>query len=124
MLAKVIFAFTVVGTLLSATASFGAEPPRPGHVYRIGWLSGGNAENAVAQDEVKAFRSGMADLGWDGRSIELVKRWANARPERVPGLAAELVALKVDVIVALGDYSVQEAMRATRKIPIVFHWAM
>jgi putative ABC transport system substrate-binding protein len=62
----------------------------------------------------------MADLGWDGRSTELVERWANARPERLPGLAAELLALNVDVIVALGDTSVLAAMRATRHIPIVF----
>ena len=119
MLAKTILAFTVVGTLLSATASFAAEPPRSGHVYRVGWLSGGAGERPWDADMLKAFRSGMADLGWDGRSTELVERWANARPERLPGLAAELVALNVDVIVAIGDASVLAAMRATRQIPIV-----
>ena len=118
MLGKTVLAFTVVGTLLSATASFAAEPPRSGHVYRIGWLSGAGGRPLDA-DILKAFRSGMADLGWDGRSTELVERWANARPERLPGLAAELVALNVDVIVAVSDTSVLAAMRATRQIPIV-----
>jgi putative ABC transport system substrate-binding protein len=118
MLAKTILAFTVVTTLLSATALFAAEPPRSGHVYRVGWLSGAGGRPWDA-DTLKAFRSGMADLGWDGTSTELVERWANARPERLPGLAAELVALNVDVIVAIGDASVLAAMRATRQIPIV-----
>ena len=67
---------------------------------------------------LKAFRSECGTgLGWKkhgvGRAI------GNGRPERLPGLAAELVALNVDVIVAIGDTSVLAAMRATRQIPIV-----
>jgi putative ABC transport system substrate-binding protein len=116
VLGRLILALTIVGTLLPAATSFAAEPPRPGHVYRIGLLNGGTPD----ADSLKAFRAGMADLGWNEKNIQYVERWGNGRIERLPALAAELVSLKVDVIVAFRDRSTQEAMRATRQIPIVF----
>jgi len=120
MLGKALFVL-VVGILLSASASFAAEPRSPGRVYRIGWLADGSAKGGA--EYMEAFRSGMADLGWRGGNTEFVERFANRHTEQLPGLAAELVALNVDVIVAFGDASIRAAMRATRQIPIVFPMA-
>ena len=116
VLGWLILALTVVGTLLSAATSFAAEPPRPGHVYRIGVLDGG----APDADYLNALRAGMADLGWKEKNIQYVERWGNGQRERLPELAAELVSLKVDLIFAFSDRGAQAAMRATRQIPIVF----
>ena len=117
MLRKSIFALSAVGVFLLAAATFAAAPPPQGHVYRIGVLSGGTAKDWA--QGMEALRSGMADLGWNGTRIEFVERWANGRSERLPRLAAELVALHVDVIVAPGDRSANAAIRASRQIPIV-----
>ncbi len=61
----------------------------------------------------------MADLGWKAGNVEFVERYARS-PEQLPGLATELVTLNVDVIVPLGDTCLLAAVRATRRIPIVF----
>jgi putative ABC transport system substrate-binding protein len=118
MLKRAILALSAVGVVLSATAPFAADPPPLGRVYRIGVLSDGTPKGLAR--EMEALRSGMADLGWNGTRIEFVERLADGRYEQLPRLAAELVALKVDVIVALGGLSVKAVMRATRQIPIVF----
>ena len=118
MFGKAIFALSVVGVLFSASAPFAADPPPLGRVYRIGMLSEGGPKG-LAQ-EMEALRSGMADLSWNGTHIEFVERAAKGSVDQLPKLAAELVALNVDVIVALGDPSVKGAMHATRRIPIVF----
>src|SRR6187200_295529 len=88
MLGQALFALAVLGGVLSTT-SFAAEALPSRQNYRIGLL-GGNPPN---DDVTNALRSGMTDLGWDQRGTKFVERWANARPERLPGLAAELVAM-------------------------------
>jgi putative ABC transport system substrate-binding protein len=68
----------------------------------------------------KVFREGLRDLGWiEGRNISLEARWAEGKAANAPGLAAELVRLKVDVIVAVASPMIQAAKQVTATIPIV-----
>jgi putative ABC transport system substrate-binding protein len=70
---------------------------------------------------LEAFRQGLRDLGYmEGQSIALEYRFAEGRFERLPELAAELVRLKVDVILAVGGQAILAAKHATGTIPIVF----
>src|SRR5215216_243239 len=67
-----------------------------------------------------AFREGLRELGYvEGHTVILEERWAAGELARLPALAAELVQLPVDVIVAAGASAVRAAMGATRTIPIV-----
>jgi putative tryptophan/tyrosine transport system substrate-binding protein len=87
-------------------------------VPRVGWLSPGSG----ASDEsfLAAFHDGLRELGWVvGQNIALESRWAEGRFERLPDLAAELVRLKVDVIVASVTQASLAAKQATGTIPIV-----
>jgi putative tryptophan/tyrosine transport system substrate-binding protein len=69
---------------------------------------------------VDAFRQGLRDLGYvERQTIALEYRWAEGRSERFPSLAAELVKLKVDVIVTQGEESARAVKQATSTIPIV-----
>ena len=75
---------------------------------------------AEAQQGGKAFRQGLRDLGYvEGQNIAIEYRWAEGRFERLPDLAAELVRLKVDVIVSVVTQASLAAKNATRTIPIV-----
>ncbi len=83
-------------------AGCGIVPPRaqPARVHRIGYL----APNAPPTISNGAFVEGLRNLGYvDGQIIEIVYRWAEEREERLPALAAELVGLPVDVILARGS---------------------
>src|SRR5919202_6234732 len=87
-------------------------------VARVGWLSPGSA----ASDEhfLASFRDGLGELGWaEGKNIALEPRWADGSFERLPDLAAELVRLKVDVIVASVTQASLAAKQATATIPVV-----
>jgi ABC-type uncharacterized transport system substrate-binding protein len=89
---------------------------QPAKVPRIGYLSispGGSAR-------IEAFRQGMRDLGYvEGKNIVIEWRSNEGNPDRMPLLAAELVRLKVDVIVAGGSSDIRAAKEATGTIPIV-----
>jgi len=90
-----------------------------GGVRRIGFL--GATGPGVDSPDVLAFRHGLRDLGWvDGQTLTIEYRWAQGHPERLPALARELVALKVDVIVTAGTVPIRAAKDATETIPIVF----
>lgn len=85
---------------------------------RIGFLGATNA-TAYAQ-RIEALRAGFRDLGYvEGVTLEIVFRWADGRYERLAALAAELVALKVDVIVTHAIPPTLAAKKATATIPIV-----
>jgi putative tryptophan/tyrosine transport system substrate-binding protein len=88
----------VVLTLSLILAPLAVEAQQAAKVARIGWL----ALNLAAAPHVpEAFRQGLRDLGYvEGRNVVIEYRDAEGKPERLPALAAELVALKVDVIVA------------------------
>jgi len=110
------FIGTVAGGLLAAPLA--AEAQQAAKVARIGWL----ALNLAAAPQVpEAFRQGLRDLGYvEGRNVVIEHRDAEGKPERLPALAAELVGLKVDVIVAAGAPHALAAKQATKTIPIVF----
>lgn len=103
--------------LLPGAALVGAQAPQSGKVHRIGVLSGGSRPNPAAPSPL---REGLRELGWvDGKNIVLELRFAEGRQDRLPGLAAELVNLKVDVIVTFGSPAAVAAKKATSTIPIV-----
>jgi putative ABC transport system substrate-binding protein len=85
----------------------------------IGFL--GASSPAVANQWVNAFVKRLAELGWiEGRTVAIEYRWADARAERYAEIAAELVALKVDIIVTWASAPVLAAKQATTLVPIVF----
>ena len=96
----------------------GAGAQQAGKIFRIGYLSASpGTPNAPT---VEAFREGLRDLGWvEGHNVVMEYRWADGHFERLPGLAAELVRLKVDVIAASPTPAALAAKKATATIPIV-----
>src|SRR5712692_11981880 len=105
------------GTLCAPLA---AEAQQAAKIARIGYLAGNLL--AAAPHLPEAFRQGLRDLGYvEGRNVVIEYRSAEGKLERLPALAAELVALKVDVIVAAaGTVAALAARQATRTLPIVF----
>ena len=92
-----------------------AEAQEAGKVARIGVLNSGSPPAPF----VESFKQGLRELGYvEGRNISIEYRWAEGRDERLPGLAADLVRLRVDVIVASSQAAVA-AKQATTAIPIV-----
>ena len=95
-----------------------AEAQQSAKVPRIGYLTGATPVGQAAR--VEAFRQGLRELGYvEGKNIVIEWRSAEGKAERLPALAAELVRLKVDVIVTAGPGSTRAAKEATPTIPIV-----
>jgi putative ABC transport system substrate-binding protein len=112
LLAAILF---LIGTALGLSATVGAQPA--GKVPRIGVI----AERASPDPIFEAFVEGLRDLGYiDGQSIVIEKRYGQGAVERYPELAAELIGLKVDVLVVGGSVAARSAKAATTSIPIVF----
>jgi putative ABC transport system substrate-binding protein len=94
------------------------DAQQPGKIARIGYLDLGTASGSAIL--VDAFRQELSKLGWvEGENINLKYRFAEQKNERLPELAAELVRLKVDLIVVSGTTAALPAKRATTSIPIV-----
>jgi ABC-type uncharacterized transport system substrate-binding protein len=94
-----------------------AEAQQAGKVYRIGALRIGSVSSAPT---IEAFRQGLRDLGYiEGKNIIIEYRYAEGKLDRLPELAAELVRLKIDVILAAGTQTTTAAKQATSTIPIV-----
>lgn len=106
---------TLALCLLAAPLPAGAQ--QAGKVYRIGWLG---TSNEHISPFLGPFQRELRALGWKREDFVLEHRWAYGNYERFPALAAELVRLKVDVIVAVSAPGTQAAMNATKTIPIVF----
>ena len=104
--------------ILVAPFAAGAQQPAP-RISRVGYLAA--SVGSEASHLIEAFRQGLRELGYvEGRNLVLEFRSAEGSADRFPALAAELVALKVDVIVAGATPAVLAAKQATGTIPIVF----
>jgi putative ABC transport system substrate-binding protein len=110
----------VVVTLVIAFVMCGAvaEAQQPTKVFRIGFLDSSTASGSTVL--VEAFRQELSKLGWiEGKNITIEYRFAEQKTERLPELAAELVRLNVDLIVAASAPTALTVQRATTTIPIV-----
>jgi putative tryptophan/tyrosine transport system substrate-binding protein len=106
----------VVGGLLAAPLA--AEAQQAGKVYRIGFLNA--PTRASVERSLEAFLRALRELGWiEGQNLIIEYRWAEGNVERLPAFAAELVRLKVDLIVAPAGSAALAAKNATSTIPIV-----
>lgn len=89
-----------------------------GKPHRIGFL--GNSTAALEANLVQPFRDGLRELGYvEGRDLAIEYRWAEGQYERFPALVAELIALKVEVLVTAGTPAALAIKRATTTIPLV-----
>ena len=110
---------TVLALLALGLAPLGAEAQQPAKIPLVGFLHPAAPEGG-ADWRLTAFKEGMRELGYvDGSTMHLEVRWGQGSLDRLPALVAELVQLKVDVIVAATSPSVRAAQQATRTIPIV-----
>ncbi len=109
---------TTIALVMLGAMPLAAKAQEAAKVHRIGYLS---SDLAGSPYMTEGFRQGLRDLGYvEGRSVVIETRDADRKLERLPALAAELVALKVDVIVVGGTVAALAAKQATRTLPIVF----
>src|SRR5206468_2393469 len=115
-----LIGLAVVLVLSLILVPLAAEAQPPTKIARIGYLT--TADVATATHHLReAFLKGLRDLGYvEGRNLVIEYRSAGGKVERLPALAAELVALKVDVIVATATPQTLAVKQATKTIPIVF----
>jgi putative ABC transport system substrate-binding protein len=100
------------------TVAVAVEAQQPTKIPRIGYLGFGSP--SAIPTRIEAFRQGLRELGYvEGKNIFIEWRSAEGNADRLPSLAAELVRLKVDIIVTNGPYSTRAAKAATVTIPIV-----
>ena len=114
----------VLGTMVFALCSMllapcsSAQAQQPTKVPRIGYLSGGSLSSQLYRHE--AFRQGLRELGYvEGKNIVIEWRFAEGKLDRLPALAAELVRLKVDVVITGGEAATRPVKEAIATIPIV-----
>jgi putative ABC transport system substrate-binding protein len=114
---KQLLAITFGAMLLALCSSAQAQQPKK--VARIGYLAG--TDPATESTRVETIRLALRELGHiEGQNIAMEYRYGEAKPNRFPELAAELVRLRVDIIVAAGGTNVvRTTMNATKTIPIV-----
>src|SRR5262245_65222507 len=106
-----------LGTL---AAPLTAEAQPAGKLPRVGYIWPGSGSDPARLRRFEAFRQGLRELGYvEGQSIVIEPRWADGKYDRYPALVADLVRLKVDVIVASGGAATKAAQQATKTIPIV-----
>jgi len=116
-MSKRIFCFAL--SALLCALSFPAQAQQPKKVPRIGVFVGTLAASSDSA-RIEAFRQGLRELGYvEGQNIAIEYRYAEGRTDRLSELAAELVHLKVDVIITPGTQSTEAAQKATHTIPIV-----
>jgi putative ABC transport system substrate-binding protein len=113
---KRLVAFLIATLILAAVHR--ADAQQTGKIFRIGFLDGSTASGMAGL--LDAFRQELNKLGWiDGKNITIEARFGEQKNERLPELAAELVRLKVDLIVVTGVPPALAAKKATTTIPIV-----
>ena len=115
-MSKKIFVFALGVVFLAL--SFPSAAQQPAKIPRIGYLTGNSPSTDSTRHE--AFRQGLRELGYvEGKNIVIEWRYAEGKLDRLAALAAELVSLKVDIIVTGGSGSTRPANEATNTIPIV-----
>ena len=112
---RLVLVVLLASSLLAAPLVAKAQPAK---VHRIGFLS--VASSSPMAPRVDAFRQGLRELGYvEGQNITIEYRWAEGKGERLPGLAAELIRLKVGIMVVHGVVAAVAAREASTTIPIV-----
>ncbi len=102
------------------TAPIPVFAQQQGKVWRVGFLYQGSRLSALETGRYGAFLKGMSELGYiEGRNLVIEGRYSDGKAERLPGLAAELVGTKVDVIVATGTPAYHALQKATSTTPVV-----
>src|SRR5215470_4995209 len=108
--------FLVTSLTGALAAQLADAAQQAGSVRVVGFLGTSNARDA----SVPAFRRGLRTFGRiEGKTVRIEYRWAEGRVDRFPALAADLVRLKVDVLVVAGPPAISAASEATSTIPIV-----
>jgi ABC-type uncharacterized transport system substrate-binding protein len=114
---KVGWSSILVAAMLLAVAGI-ADAQQPTKIPRIGFLNAASPSAILARYE--AFRQGLRELGYvERKNIEIEYRYAEGELDRLRELAAELVRLKIDIIVTAGPAATRSAKEATGTIPIV-----
>ena len=109
--------FSILLGVTVVVVSAVALAQQPMKISRIGVLSTTSPSNVPTR--LEAFRQGLRELGYvEGKNIVIEYRYAEGKPERLPALAAELVSLKVDVIVISGPSPTRAAKEATVPFPL------
>jgi putative ABC transport system substrate-binding protein len=99
---------------------FGSFAQQQGKVWRVGFLTASSRPASLDSDFYGVFRQEMRELAYiEGKNLVIEWRFAEGKHERLPGMAVELVQLKMDVIVAVGAPAISAAQKATATIPIV-----
>jgi putative ABC transport system substrate-binding protein len=109
-------------TLLGSVAAWPLAARAQGDsVRRVGWLMSGSERDSESQLRLRIFREGLQKLGWaEDRNLRIEYRWGGGSIERTRTCAAELVALKPDVIFGAPSSAAVALHRETRIIPVVF----
>ena len=112
-------AVPILVAVILLTVAVVTEAQQPGKVPLVGVLAAPSA--SFFSTRIGAFRQGLREFGYlEGKNISIEYRYAEGKLDRLPDLAAELVHLKVDVILTASEFGVLAAKNATRTIPIVF----
>jgi putative ABC transport system substrate-binding protein len=110
----------VLLTISLVLAPLSAEAQPRDQMPRVDYLSPGSHSDAVRLRRFEAFRQGLRELGYvEGQNIAIESRWAEGNYDRYPALAADLVRVKSNVIVAVGGAATRAAQQVTTTIPIV-----
>src|SRR5260370_32777739 len=111
------FISSLVGALFPVPLAAGAQPAAK--APRIGFVEAGS--RSANQHFLDAFRQGLRDLRYiEGQTIFIEDRWADGRPDRFPELIADLIRLKVDVLVVASTPGADAAKKITSSVPVVF----
>ena len=111
---------TVVALAALSAAPLVCRAQQKGRIWRVGFLVPRRRPDSFDADFIGAFPRGMRELGYvEGKSLVIEWRFADGQAERLPELAAELVRLKVDVIVSPLSQAISALQKATATIPIV-----
>jgi putative ABC transport system substrate-binding protein len=114
----------VILTLALLAAPLAVEAQQAGKVYRLGVLSPAAPQPSGMYDGRRDLVEVLRELGYvEGRNLEVERRYADGRVERLPALAAELVQRRVDVVVAFSPVAFRAAQEATKTIPIIILFA-